>query len=148
MRAGNSFTHAAPREAPATHTHASCYPDIVPPLLILIGFLAGLALGMVITATVLQRRRAATVRALQEHVLPVLERRAIALNIPTQSTPQVNFSGDGDLHLDESDPMSRVLGLGEAIDDHEHSQVGFLDTIRISKEEVDQQVSASRKKSG
>ena len=120
----------------------------MPPLLIVIGFLAGLVLGAVATVVVMQRRRDAIVRELHQHVLPVLERRAIALNLSTHSTPQVNVSGDGELQLDATDPLSRLLAIADAIDDHEHSQVGFLDTIRISKEDVDQQVSAQPKKVG
>ncbi|MEI8258154.1 MAG: hypothetical protein WCJ30_20955 [Deltaproteobacteria bacterium] len=121
----------------------------MPPLLILIAFLAGLVVGGVIVAAVTQRRRAAVTRAMQQRVLPVLERRALTLNLPTQSSPQVNVSGDGELQLDADDPWSRVLRLADAIDEHEHSQVGFVDTIRISKNEVDAQVSrTNRKKTG
>ncbi len=135
-----------PRRAPRPR---SCYSVDVPPLPTLIAFLAGVLVGAVIVAAVLQRRRAAVMAVMHRRVLPVLERRALMLNIPTQSSPQVNVSGDGELQLDADDPWSRVLRLADAIDEHEHSQVGFVDTIRISKNDVDAQVSrTNRKKTG
>jgi hypothetical protein len=57
----------------------------------------------------------------------------------------VNVSGDGDLQLDATDPLTRVLRLADTIDEHEHTQLGFVDTIRVSKEDVDVKLAAKKR---
>lgn len=118
----------------------------MPPILVFIAFAAGLVLGVIACAIAMGRRRGALERDLQVRVLPVLERRAHALNLPTTSTPQVNVAGDGELQLDAADPSDRVLKLADAIDEHEHTQLGFVDTIRVSKEDVDRGLISVKKK--
>lgn len=117
----------------------------MPPILVLIAFAGGIALGALVAVIVMQRQRAAMVRELNVRVLPVLERRAVTLNLPTHSAPQVNVSGDGELELDSADPLTRVLRLADSIDEHEHAQLGFVDTIRVSKEDVDVKIAAKKR---
>jgi hypothetical protein len=118
----------------------------VPPILVFIAFAAGIAVGALLAAIAMQRRRSALLHELRVRVLPVLERRAVTLDLPTHSAPQVNVSGDGDLQLETADPLTRVLRLADSIDEHEHAQLGFVDTIRVSKDEVYLSVGRSKRR--
>lgn len=75
-------------------------------------------------------------REVLARVGPVLERRATALGLASPSSPEVNVGRDGELVLEHADGLARLLRLADAIEAHERAQLGYLDTIRVAKDDM------------
>lgn len=108
-----------------------------PTLVFLTGLVAGTLCGAATCAVLARRSRLALGRTLATRVAPILERRAAALGIHARSSPSVDVGHDGDLVLHGTDAIEQVLRLADAIEEQEHAQLGYVDTIRVSKDEVD-----------
>ncbi len=114
------------------------YRGAVAPLVLLaLVFVGGGVLGAIVGWTVGRASASRAVRALALRVAPVLERRAIALGIATPSSPSVGVGRDGELTIDSADVVDRVRRTCDAIDEKETPQLGYVDTLRISKEDVE-----------
>ena len=102
-----------------------------------IGFVGGAGLAAVFTALLGLRARREAVRRIVARAAPLLERQAAALGISTTSNPSVGIGRDGELVVDADDEAARLLRLCDAIDEKDHGHVGYVDTLRVSKDEVD-----------
>lgn len=108
---------------------------------LVLGFVTGALCAGVVCAIVVRRTRIALERQVVQRIGPVLERRAAALGVAVPSSPEVGVDPkNGELVLRTEDALTRMFRLAETIDNHEQSQLGFLDTIRVSKEEVSAQL--------
>lgn len=106
---------------------------------LLLGFCCGSVSTGVSVWLVARKRHEAHARRVRERVAPVLERRAAALGLPVSQTVRIGVDHEGELELrgHESDPL---VALAEAIEAHEQGHLGFIDTVRVSRDEVDQNV--------
>jgi hypothetical protein len=103
----------------------------------IIGFVAGAGLAAMVTALLGLRARRAAVKRLTTRVAPLLERQAAALGVATTSNPSVGIGRDGELVVDADDEAARLVRLCDAIEERDHGHVGYVDTLRVSKDEVD-----------
>jgi hypothetical protein len=107
-----------------------------------VGIVGGFALAGASFAVMVRRMRAAMVREVVARVGPVLERRAAALGLPSQSSPEVDLGRDGELEVRHEDGFARLLRLADAINSQEQAQLGYLDTIRVAREDVAAELAA------
>lgn len=120
---------------------------VAPVVALLLGFCTGAVSAGLSVGVLVHRRHIAATRALRERVTPVLERHAGTLGLPVSQTVRVSLGNDGELEVRASDP-DPLVSLLDAIDAHEQGHLGFVDTMRVSRDEVDQQLrtTAPRKK--
>jgi hypothetical protein len=120
---------------------------VLPILALITGLVAGTLVAGLTLSIIARRMRSSMVREVTRRVGPVLERRAHALGIEMRNTPEVNVGNDGELEITrDEDELGRLLRVADSIDQHEHAQLGFVDTIRVSKEEVDKHIDESKAK--
>jgi hypothetical protein len=116
---------------PATLGHVALLPAII------VAFAAGASVAAALVTWSARRSRGALARRVVSAVRPVLERRAVALGVPLGAT-EVGMRDDGELEIrGAGDELARVLQLADSIDAREQGQLGYLDTVRVSKDAMD-----------
>jgi hypothetical protein len=106
----------------------------------LLAFGAGLLVGGVVVALVGSRGRATLKQRVLTHLGPLVDRRAALLGVQADSLTKVDVGSDGELELDGSDRFERLLQVADIVEEREHAQLGYVDTIRVSKDEVAESV--------
>jgi hypothetical protein len=107
---------------------------------IIVGLLVAGALGVVLA----RRARAALVGEMVDRLSPVLEKRARDLGVSVSIVPSARIGLSGDIELREVSGLERLMRLAEAIEEKDHHQLGYVDTLRVSKDEVDAHMPATR----
>lgn len=120
---------------------------VAPTIALLLGFCTGAISAGLSVGVLVHRRHLAAVRVLRERVTPVLERHANALGLPASQAVRVGLGVDGELEVRSAD-TDPLMALVDALDAHEQGHLGFVDTMRVSRDEVDQHLrtTAPRKK--
>ena len=61
-----------------------------------------------------------------------------------RARPSVDVGDDGELQVQERDSFARLMRLADMVEEREHAQLGYVDTIRVSKEGVETSVRKRR----
>jgi hypothetical protein len=109
---------------------------------LILGFLSGVLLSAVGFAALARRNRNRLVQDVRNRMGVTLERRAIALGIPMDSPSAVGVGADGELEVRHGDELERLMRLAEAIENHEAAQLGYLDTMKVARDQVAAEIAA------